>query len=301
VHVETIGFDSAGIRCEAWYLHAGTDELTTSRGKPCVVMAHGFGATREDGLLPFAERFAAAGCDVLVFDYRGFGTSGGAVRQDVDHRRQRQDYHAAIAAARARRGVDPARIAVWGSSYSGGHVIAVAAQDRTVRAVVSQGAAMDGPAALRLLRLESGTGKVLELTRAALRDLGRGLTGRAPLLLPIAGAPGSSAVIAAPGALEGYQAIVGPAFRNEMRARGVLRIVRNRPVRYAARVGCPTFLVIAENDNVAPPRSVHHVARRIGAPAEVLSLPCGHFEIYVGELFEKSVTEQAEFLRRVLA
>ncbi len=70
-------------------------------------MAHGFGTTRDSGLLPFAERFAAAGCDVLLFDYRGFGGSDGSPRQDVDHRRHREDYHAAVAAARARAGRRP--------------------------------------------------------------------------------------------------------------------------------------------------------------------------------------------------
>lgn len=298
--METIGFDSHGTRCAAWYLRAASDELTTSRGRPCVVMGHGFGATRDAGLLPFAERFAAAGCDVLVFDYRGFGTSDGTSRQDVHHLRHRQDYHAAIAAARARKGVDPSRVAIWGSSYSGGHVIVVAAQDPTIRAVISQGAAMDGLAALLLLRKESGTRKVLALTAAGLRDVARALTRRAPHLVPIVGEPGSAAVISAPGAAEGYGAIMGPTFRNEMRARGILRISANRPVRSAGKLACPAFVVVAEQDNVAPPSAVHAVTKKLGARADVLSFPCGHFDIYGGEIFEKSVTEQTEFLRRQL-
>ena len=40
-------------------------------------MAHGFGGTRDTGLLGYAEGFAAAGLDVLLFDYRGFGDSDG--------------------------------------------------------------------------------------------------------------------------------------------------------------------------------------------------------------------------------
>jgi uncharacterized protein len=298
--VQTTGFDSHGTRCAAWYVPAETDELTTSRGRPCVVMGHGFGATRDAGLLPFAERFAASGADVLAFDYRGFGTSDGTPRQDVNHRRHRQDYHAAIAAARARRGVDPQRIVLWGSSYSGGHVIVVAAQDPMIRAVISQGAAMDGLAALLGVQKSGGSSKTLAMTAAGLRDAGRAATRRPPHLVPIVGLPGSAAVIAAPGALAGYEAIMGPSFRNEMCARGILRIATNRPVRAAGQVTCPTLLVVAEEDNVAPVKSVHEVARRLGDRAEVLSLPCGHFDIYVGEMFEKSVGEQTGFLRRVL-
>ena len=298
--METIGFDSHGTRCEAWYLPAGSDELTTSRGRPCVVMGHGFGATRDAGLLPFAEQFAAAGCDVLVFDYRGFGTSEGTPRQDVNHLRHRQDYHSAIAAARSRKGVDPARIVLWGSSYSGGHVIVVAAQDPTVRAVISQGAAMDGLAALVGTQKSGGPRTTLAMTGAALRDVARAAARRSPVLLPIVGEVGSDAVISAPGSSTGYQAIMGPTFRNEMCARGVLRIGLNRPVRFAERVQCPTLVVIAEQDNIAPVKSVHEVARRIGAKAEVQSFDVGHFDIYVGEVFEKSVAAQVDFLRRTL-
>ena len=68
--------------------------------------AHGFSGTREDGLAPFAERFAAAGLAALVFDYRGFGDSGGEPRQWLDVRRQRQDWAAAIAFVRGGRGTE---------------------------------------------------------------------------------------------------------------------------------------------------------------------------------------------------
>ena len=298
--MQTVRFDSHGVTCEASYLSARVDDLQTPAGRPCVVMAHGFGATRDSGLLPFAERFADAGIDALVFDYRGFGTSDGRLRQDVDHRRHREDYHAAVAAARRLPGVDPDRIALWGSSYSGGHVIVVAAQDRTIRAVVSQGAAMDGLTAIFGVREVSGGGKVASLTGAALRDLGRALTRRAPYLVPITGRPGTPAVISAPGAEQGYGAIVGPTFRNEMAARGILRIAFNRPVRHASEVRCRTLLVMAEHDNIAPVRSMEKVAALLGDRAETVSFPCGHFTIYTGEEFEKSVALQTDFLVREL-
>ena len=307
----TITFSSHGTSCEADYLLAHSDVLATAEGRPCVVMAHGFGTTRDSGLMPFAERFAAAGCDVLLFDYRGFGGSAapdGGPRQDVDHRRHREDYHAAVAAARARPGVDPARIAVWGSSYSGGHVIAVAAQDPTIAAVISQGAAVDGLKAL------TGRGKVRApgtvasgppkgrgpaLARAVLDDLARAATRRQPRTIAFLGDADSGAMISGPGA-EQFAALTGPTFRNEMCARGIPRIAFNRPGRLAAKVACPTLLVIAEYDEIAPSTAVHEVARRIGSPAEVVSYDCGHFAIYAGEEFESSVARQVEFLGRVL-
>lgn len=298
--MDTISFTSHGTRCEAWFLPAKDDELRTAAGRPCVVMGHGFAATRDAGLLPFAERFTAAGCDVLVFDYRGFGTSEGEPRQDVDHRRHREDYHAAIAWARRQPGVDPDRIVLWGSSYSGGHVIVVAAADQRVAAVISQGAAMDGLAALRGVQSTGGSGKTLAMTAAALRDVGRQLTRRAPHFITVVGEPGSDAVISAPGSVRGYKAIMGPTFRNEMCARGVLRIALNRPVRHAGTLTQPLLLIIAEEDNIAPVAAVHEVARRAGPRTETESYPCGHFDIYLGEVFEKSVAAQVDFLRRHL-
>jgi pimeloyl-ACP methyl ester carboxylesterase len=269
-------------------------------------MGHGFAATRDAGLLPFAHRFAAAGLDVVLFDYRGFGTSGGRLRQDVNHWRHRKDYHAAIAWARARQGIDPARIVVWGSSYSGGHVIAVAARDPMIAAVISQGAAMDGWAALRMLPAtppvpsSKGANTTVAMTLAALRDVGRALTGRRPLLLPVVGEVGSNAVITAPGSMAGYSHIMGPTFRNELCARGVLRIAFNRPVVAAGRVDCPALFIIAEQDNIAPAASVREAARRVGSRAEVEAFDCGHFDIYVGDVFDKSVSRQVEFLVRQL-
>ena len=60
-----------------WHFTGEGDELATDAGRPVVVMAHGLAGTKDSGLRPFAEGLAAAGLDVLAFDYRGFGASGG--------------------------------------------------------------------------------------------------------------------------------------------------------------------------------------------------------------------------------
>ncbi len=265
-------------------------------------MAHGFGCTRDGGLLPFAERFAAAGLDVLLFDYRGFGTSQGTPRQDVDHRRHRQDYHAAVAFARTLPGVDPDRVAVWGTSYSGGHVIAVAAEDQRIAAVVSQGAAVDGLAVLRgsgRTPTPGSQGKARALLLAALHDVGRAAARRTPLRVRVFGAPGETAMMTTPSGIAELAPILGPTFVNELCARGLLRVAFNRPVRRAGDVSCPLLVVVAEQDEIAPPAALHEVARR-ARRSEVVSYDCRHFAIYTGEVFEDSVRRQVEFLARHL-
>ncbi len=291
-----LDFDSHGTRCSAWHFPAADDALSGPGGRPCVVMGHGFGATKDAGLEPFAERFAAAGLDVVIFDYRGYGTSDGDLRQNVQHLRHREDYHAAVAAARALDGVDPDRVIVWGSSYAGGHVIAVAAQDPRIAGVVSQGAAMDGLAAVLLILRYAGPLQLLRLTAHGMRDIAGSWLGRKPHLIPVVGPPGSHAAITPEGAEVGYTHIMGPTFRNEMCARGILQIMMNRPVTFANKVKVPTMLVMATQDNIAPPSAVRAVAKKLAGRVQVETFDVGHFDIYVGETFEKSVAAQTAFL-----
>jgi uncharacterized protein len=124
--MSALSFDSGGVRCAAVHLRGQGDDFAARDGRrPCVVLGHGLGGTVDSGLLPFAERFAAAGIDALAFDYRYFGASDGEPRQLLSVPRQLEDYAAAIAYARSLEGVDPQRIVLWGSSYSGGHVVPV--------------------------------------------------------------------------------------------------------------------------------------------------------------------------------
>lgn len=291
-----VDIDSHGTRLSAWHYPAASDAWATPAGRPCVVMAHGFGATRDSGLEPFAERFQAAGADVLVFDYRGFGASDGAPRQAVDHRRHREDYRAVVAHARSMPGIDPDRIVLWGSSYSGGHVVAVAAGDPRIAGVIAQGAAMDGLVATREIVRYGGPRQLLRLVGHGLRDLVAAALRRPPRLIPLIGAPGSVAAMTAPDVLSGYGAIAGSTFRNEMQARGVLLVARNRPVTRARRLHMPLLLVIAERDTIAPVSAVERVARNAHGPVTVERLDVGHFDIYLGEPFARTVAAEVEFL-----
>jgi len=130
-----VEFKSGGITCRAWaYAPAGhTEPAAPSIAAPCIVMAHGLGGTRDAALEPYAERFAQAGFHVLLFDYRHLGASDGEPRQLISIARQVDDWAAAIAYARSMPGVDPARIALWGCSLSGGHVLMAAARDGSPR------------------------------------------------------------------------------------------------------------------------------------------------------------------------
>lgn len=299
--MEELAFESRGVACAAWRLRSRTTALGGSQGAPCVVMAHGFGGTRDTGLLPYAEAFADAGLDVLIFDYRGFGASAGTPRQLVSYRRQRDDYRAAVAAARALEGVDPQRIVPWGTSYSGGHVIAIAAEDDRVAAVVAMTPATDGLAALRAILRAEGAGQLLRLTAAGLRDAVASALGRGPVLLPVAGPGGSLAVLADDVAGDAYPAMAGPTWRNEVLARSVLGVGLNRPGRLAPRVRCPLLVQVGEHDRTAPPAAAAAMAARAGARAELRRYPVDHFGVYDEPGRTPVLADQVAFLRRVLS
>ena len=296
-----VSFESRGVRCAAWHFDGEGDALADDRGRPCVVMAHGLGGTRDSGLRPFAERFAGAGLDVLIFDYRHLGDSDGEPRQLVSVKRQHADYHAAIAFARQLDGVDPDRIVVWGTSYAGGHAIAVAADDARVAAAISQVPATDGLAALVTLARYAGPRLLLRATAHGVRDLAGSLVGREPHTIPLVGPPGSLAAMTSPDSEPGYTAITGPTWRNEMCARALLEVGLNRPVRRAGDVRCPLLIQIAEKDAVAPPEAAQKAASRAPGRVEVRRYPVGHFDVYTGEAFERCVGDQVDFLRRNLA
>ena len=109
-----------GIKLRGWHY---LPEKQTGK-VPTIVMAHGFSAVKEMYLDRFADAFAAAGLGALVFDNRNFGASDGEPRQEIDPWQQVSDYRDAITFAETLPETDPARIGIWGSSYSGGHVMA---------------------------------------------------------------------------------------------------------------------------------------------------------------------------------
>ena len=287
-----VSFDSAGDSCAAWLFLP--DGVTNP---PVVILGHGLGATREMGLDAFAERFAQAGTAALAFTYRHFGDSTGQPRQLLSIKRQLADWDAAIAHVKTRSDVDGTRIAVWGSSFGGGHAIIVASRHPELRAAVSQCPFTDGLASARAL----GPVGTMRLLPTVGRDVLAMARRKDPVLITLAGAPGDKALMTAPDALPGYLALVpeGGTFINEVAARVAPTITRHRPGKAAKDVKMPILFCICDHDSVTPPEETVAYART--APlGEVKRYDAGHFDIYLGEPFEAVVADQTEFLTRHL-
>lgn len=288
-----MSFTSRGARCAAWFYRPGAVAKP-----PVVIMAHGFGAEKTFGLAPFAERFAQEGMAAFVFDYRCFGESEGEPRNLVHPFHHLQDWRAAIAHVRTLREIDPDRIALWGSSFGGGHVIVTASREPGVRAIVAQVPFVDPWSSLRMF----GAGYVARSLRAGFRDLFRMMTFRRPYYIPVVGDPGTVACLASPDARAGFEALVPPgsAWKNECPARIALLVGFYRPMNAARRVACPALLVMAERDLLVDPAAVEKTAARMPA-AELARLPVGHFDVYEGSGLEKTLALETAFLRENLS
>jgi pimeloyl-ACP methyl ester carboxylesterase len=296
---EDLTFESGGERCAAW-LYRPDPGAWGEGPHPIVVLAHGFAGTRAARLWAYAERFRDAGIAALVFDYRYFGDSSGEPRQLLSIGRQHEDWRAAIAFARTLEGIDPARVALWGSSFSGGHVVAIAAEDVRIKAVIAQTPFADGPSTLQ----QAGVGNIVKLTTAGLKDVARAARGREPYRIPAVGRPGETAAMNQPDSYDGYHGLFEPGeeFRNEFCGRAALVIGSYRPGAKAPQVLCPLLVITCAGDQVTPPGPARKMAERApqGRAIEYGPEWGGHFNIYVGELFEKTIADQIAFLREAL-
>jgi fermentation-respiration switch protein FrsA (DUF1100 family) len=291
VERQKVHFPSGDTTCAAWH-YPGTNG-------GCVIMASGLAVTKEPGTDRFAKRFHEAGFTVLAFDYRHFGESGGEPRQVARIGEQQADLQAAIDFARTLSGVDRSRLAIWGFSASGGHVLPVASRNPDLAAAIAQAPLADGPAAApNAIRHQTSIASLRFTARAVLDALG-GLVGRNPLLVPLAGEPGTVTSLTTPDSLNGAQALNPdnryPHWQQEVAARSALRAGLYRPGRFASRVGCPLLVLAYDQDGAALPGPAVRAAQR--APrGELARLPGGHYEAFMGG-HDEAVAIELSFLR----
>ncbi|HEX9064543.1 MAG TPA: alpha/beta fold hydrolase [Streptosporangiaceae bacterium] len=305
----TILSESAAARRTAITFRSGADDCAAwhYRGSngACVVMAGGAGVTKEPATDRFAARFHAAGYSVLAFDHRHFGGSGGMPRQVLRVREQLADWQAALDCAASLPGVTPGRVAGWGFSLAGGHLLRLAAQrsGRTrLAAVIAQAPQADGLVSMPYALRHESAGVLARFPLFALRDVARGLAGREPLLVPLAGPRGAVAMLTTPDAADGDRALnpgnAYPEWRQSIAARSVIPLGLYRPATAASRIGCPLLAVISTHDQAIPAGPARKAARR--APrAEILEVDGGHYAAFFDQ-HETVVTAELNFLDRHL-
>jgi uncharacterized protein len=274
-----IEFDAEGVTLRGWF-YPGQGATGAA---PLVVMAHGFSAVKEMYLDRFAEAFSAAGMGALVFDNRNFGASDGEPRQEIDPWAQVRDYRHAITYATTLPEVDPARIGIWGSSYSGGHVLVVGAIDRRVKAVVCQVPLVSGHDNLRaLVRADfiAGFREMFDADRLAR------FQGKAPAMVPVVDEdPLAPCALPTPDSWSWFSETGmdrAPSWRNEVTLRSVEMFTEYEPVSYMPYISpTPLLLLVAAGDHLVPAELAIAAYEQAREPKKIAIMPGGHFDAYV--------------------
>jgi len=283
-----VEFDAEGLTLRGWlYLPENA-----STPVPTIVVAHGFSCVKEMFLDEYADIFVAAGFGVLVYDNRNFGDSDGEPRLEVDPMAQVRDYQSAISFAQTQPEVDKNRIGIWGTSYTGGHVLIVAAIDKRVKCVVSQVPVVSGARNIRRAVRED---LIPELLSRFYADRAARFAGKAPAMVPVASLEPNE-VCAFPGtdafeAFQGAQQTVAPTWRNEVTLRSLELFMAHETIGYVEQIGpVPLLMIVEDADTLGAVDQSLNICNRAHEPKKLVLFHGGHFDAYVRD---QAVTARA--------
>ncbi|KAH0356005.1 Esterase/lipase, partial [Aureobasidium melanogenum] len=272
---------SDGVTLRGWFVTPAS-----SSGKlPCLVMSHGWSCLKEMDLDTFAEYSTSKlAISCLVYDNRSFGASDqkeGEPRHEIIPQLQQSDYSDAITYASSLPEVDADRIGIWGSSYSGGHVLYVGAVDRRVKVVLSQAP------------LTNGWDNFNRLIRP---DFTGGMNAA------FAGDPLKPSALPTPDSYEFFTMWEKkPNWKNDVTLKSVELLRANDPSHMISRISpTPLLMTIAENDVLIPSDIALKSYSRAREPKQLQIIPGGHFDAYSGANFERNAGTQAKFLQQYL-
>ncbi|MDY6855445.1 MAG: alpha/beta hydrolase [Thermodesulfobacteriota bacterium] len=292
--IEDLFFNSNGMKCSGMLYRP-----RKVKNPPIVIMAHGFAGEMLFGLPPYAKMFSDEGMAVFLFDYRCFGKSEGKPRNLVSPSHHLKDWHSAIEYVCTLKDINSQRIALWGSSFSGGHVIVSAAKHQNVRAIVAQVPFVGGISCVASSALNLKI--FVKALISSVRDVTRSITFRKPYYMPVVGKTGTLAIMNTPDALDGYMALVPKdyEFANECPARIFVTANFYMPKKYTKKVQCPAMIVMAQKDSLLNPKAIEKAVSMM-SNATLKSMPVGHFDVYVGDVFKEVVKSECDFLKKHL-
>lgn len=300
---QDIGFDAEGVILRGWLYQP----KNAKQRVPAIIMAHGWGCLKEFYLDKYAEVFARKGYAILAFDNRNFGDSDGEPRQEIDPWQQVRDYRHAITFMQTQDFVDANKIGIWGTSYSGGHVLVVAAIDKRVKCVVSQVPTISGWRGMLRRTFPANWQKTWEQFD---HDRMNRFLKNTPKIVPIIADPNNpgEASHASKDAWEFFTGKNAPAddqwrfkkWRNEITLRSIEMYSEYEPGSYIERVApTPLLMLVAEKDVVAVTDEALDAFNRARGIKELHLFPGGHFSAYL-EQFDNLSREAAEWFKKYL-
>lgn len=281
-----------------------TEDQVTLRGwlytpekseAPGIVMSHGFSALKEHHLAKFAEVFVEAGMYVLIYDHRNFGESDGDMPFEVDVEWQIKDMRHAISFLQSLPGILPEKIGLWGTSFSAGHVITLAAQDKRVKAAVLQVPFVTGHHQY-LKETQPDLWKMIQKKYVA-DQIGR-LNGMPPVMTYVVTEnPQKTAVMSQPEAFEFFTSV--SHWKNQVTLKSLENAGDYYPINVLDQVSIPLLFIIAGEDTICPTKLALQAFEKAHEPKECLMIPGEHFAPFDSQ-FDECATAACKWFKKYL-
>ncbi|CAO3616889.1 unnamed protein product [Cunninghamella blakesleeana] len=297
IEIKKSDFLSEGVRCDGDLLLP----KNVTEKPPVIIMAVGLAGQKNFGLKPYSEKFVNEGFAVFIFDYRTFGKSDGLPRQVVDPFDHCKDWHQAITHVKTlKQDIDHEKIFLWGSSFSGGHVIAVASErknDKSIIGIMAQVPFVGGKHSAKQKSIK-------DMALAGIYGLYDTLFysfGNSASYSPVVAKAGSFAALNTDECYDGYIRMVGddPIWKNQMASRSFLKMLIYNPMKNAHQIQIPVLILAGKNDSLIPIEAIKMTSSKIPF-CDFKIMGCNHFQPYYGTHFEDFSNHQINFAKGLL-
>lgn len=285
---QTLFFNSCGLQCEAGLFFPQSPEI-----KATIILAQGFGALWQFGTNNAINNYVDQGYAVLAFNYRGFGLSEGKPRQIINPHQQIEDWHNAIDYCLSIPELTNKKIVLWGSSFSGGHVLTVTANNPKVSAVLAQVPHCSSRSAFKHVGLKKSASGMFH----AFIDKLHSAFGKIHHIA-IVDKPNKPAGLNYPGWADSYLSMIDNKmpWENKLPARSLLTAGNYNPIDTADKISCPVFIAYGEHDQGILVTDVEATIDKI-QQCESWRFAGDHFEAYDGGSVNREVIDrQLSFL-----
>ncbi|WP_128913097.1 alpha/beta hydrolase [Granulicella sibirica] len=264
---------------------------------PAIIASSGLGDSAER-LEPVAEAFAQQGFGVLTYDHRNCGISDGMPRLEIDPIAQARDMKMAITFAQSFEHFESKRLGLWGTSFSGSHVLAVAAYDKRIKAVVSQVPWISGVEVV----LRTGGLPLMEAFQQVIDSEWSKVLAGEPSPTVVLGRtkddPSTEFSLFRDDDAMNYFAN-GPmgtpaSWVNGLTLRSLAYFLDHDILAHAKRISpTPLMMILASEDKTMPVEPAYDFFQAALEPKEVVAIPGGHYDIYMPDRTFTQATEAA--------
>ncbi|KAI3329678.1 alpha/beta-hydrolase [Ustulina deusta] len=269
---------------------------------PAIIMSHGFNCVKEMTLPDVAEAFHSHGFNVLLYDARSVGASGGQPRNLLNPLQMAEDLSDIYTYVAGLPSVDSSQIVLWGMSFGAVVSATSAAVDRRPKAIV-----MVCPL-FSYVKPDRADKAYVQLIKDRVSQLRGNEAYSLPPFTPKGDNPIGFGGAGGSGGIRAYQLMKAaselghPDFRDRITLQTYQKLALFRPKEYMDMIKAPVMMVIPELDDISPPEEQREAFDRIKAPKqEYFAKGKDHLNIATGDGSKEMVAATVEFFRVVLA